>query len=772
MAKNIFKRLIDRFAFQPEVQKAVPTDSKALLREYIPTANKYFFQNLTFPSFIDPMRIRRDIRRYTWVLERMMLDDKLKAAHDFKVTSVLAADWEIKPISENPVDTMIADFVQENLDNLEIPFDDMLRNLCDAWNYGYKLAEKIYYIKEGRYYLKTIKNKPSKVIRFNVDDFSNLVSCQYVLGNMQEVIPPDKFVIYINPYLKDGEWYGEPDLVAVYREWWSKDTLVKIRNIAARTHAMPIRQLIYDENITDDELQTMKDEVDDVHENLAIYVPGKRDEASGKLIPIVDLTFLESHRTTTPEFNAIIDQLDNAMLRRLLIGDKLGVSQTEGKSGGSFAMAKVHYDLFTEGILEFLHHHIEKIIQKDIVKQLVDLNFPNVTDYPTFKFKVADADLGNRVTILGNAVKAGLVDPNESWVRPYLKWPEIPAGLVLQVPGTPQGASVEPPVNPPKLAKLTPPNQQMDKESQASQARSAQSGKGQQAPVDTLPYKAKFKSKVINYERIEKGLNEVESKCLLKLAFVFKEIREDLLNKTRRLHTDGKKDTIKAFKGSLLSELKAIFQTCFTQGYINGQGEAKDEIKKGKGEFGHYEWNVETFELNAKEQNLIKQRAFYVTGVVQTDVLKKVNQILLDDIGEESVNASMKKIEDVLAPYLETGEIDGKVAEPWMLQTIVRTNESDMFNEGRMSEFEDPELNGFVQAFEYSAVLDDRTTDFCEEHDGQTLEADDPRVDEFPPAHYNCRSIWSPTFRGEDYTTDWDDSIQPMEGFSAIIPKS
>ena len=72
----------------------------------------------------------------------------------------------------------IADFIQENLDNLEIPFDDMLRNLCDAWNYGYKLAEKIYYIKEGRYYLKVIKNKPSKVIRFIVDDFSNLISCQ------------------------------------------------------------------------------------------------------------------------------------------------------------------------------------------------------------------------------------------------------------------------------------------------------------------------------------------------------------------------------------------------------------------------------------------------------------------------------------------------------------------------------------------------------------------------------------------------------------------
>ena len=875
MAKSsLIKRMRSIFQISdPQIKAPFPISTKALQREYVPTANKYFFQNLTFPSFIDPMRIRRDIRRYVWVLERMMLDDKLKAAHDFKVTSVLASGWEIQPASEVPRDVQIADFVTDNLESLDIPFDDFLRNFCDAWNYGYKLAEKIYYIKDGLFYLKNIKCKPSKVLRFNVDDFSNLTSVQYVLGNMQELIPPEKFIIYVNPYLKDGEWYGEPDLVAVYREWWSKDTLVKIRNIAARTHAMPIRVLLYDEATTPDDLNKMKGEVDDIHENLALYIPAKRaEDGTGKLIPLVELSFLESARTTTPEFNAIIEQLDNAMLHRLLIGDKLGLSPSnasasDGKSnsGGSKALAQVHFDLYMNGIIKFLRHHIENLIQEQLIKQLVALNF-KVDKYPQFKFKVEDDTLMARVQVVALAVQWGLVDASAPWVIEYLHFPVAAESLAT----TNKNISSD-------TGTIAEANAVEDEKIKEQQAQEAQTGAaGPMAPTDTLPYEsenfggpgsgrfpagsheaqadeylnnalnlqaqvfgrvkhtpeklqelknqrnvalkqakgyikqvsdkntqrdliarhdnlatkenriglyvekenwsAKF-SKVCNFARMEKGLNEAETKCVNRLVDIFKEIRTDLLQKSKKLHEIGKKDGIKAFKGSILAELKDTYQKFFTQCYVNGQNEAKDEIAKGKktnGNFKYQEINyalpfdsaVRFFSLNKTQMDAIRQRAFYITGIEQDEVLKKVNQILLDDIGTASVQDTMKSVEDVLAPYLETGSIDESVADPWLLQTIVRTNESEMFNMGRMAEFNNPDLDGFVQAYEYSAVMDDRTTEFCSEHDGQCLEAGDDRVDEFPPAHYNCRSIWAPVFRGEDYDNNWDDSIKPMDGFA------
>jgi uncharacterized protein with gpF-like domain len=63
----------------------------------------------------------------------------------------------------------------------------------------------------------------------------------------------------------------------------------------------------------------------------------------------------------------------------------------------------------------------------------------------------------------------------------------------------------------------------------------------------------------------------------------------------------------------------------------------------------------------------------------------------------------------------------------------------------RYSHFTDPALDGFVEAIEYSAILDDRTTDLCKHLDMRIYESDDPIWDEYrPPNHFNCRSLLIP----------------------------
>lgn len=102
------------------------------------------------------------------------------------------------------------------------------------------------------------------------------------------------------------------------------------------------------------------------------------------------------------------------------------------------------------------------------------------------------------------------------------------------------------------------------------------------------------------------------------------------------------------------------------------------------------------------------------------------------------------------------------------LDTLVRTNSFEAMNEARFQEFTDPALEGFVQALEYSAILDENTTDICEHLDGRIYAANSEVWDTYrPPNHYNCRSLLIPVtavdgWKGEESEPP---SLEPQAGF-------
>jgi uncharacterized protein with gpF-like domain len=93
-------------------------------------------------------------------------------------------------------------------------------------------------------------------------------------------------------------------------------------------------------------------------------------------------------------------------------------------------------------------------------------------------------------------------------------------------------------------------------------------------------------------------------------------------------------------------------------------------------------------------------------------------------------------------------------------------------NEARFAEFTDPALDGFVVAFRYSAILDSRTTEICQELHDSVYEADSAVWDQYrPPNHYNCRSLLVPITQLDVQQGTWDGevddapTVQPQEGF-------
>ena len=100
------------------------------------------------------------------------------------------------------------------------------------------------------------------------------------------------------------------------------------------------------------------------------------------------------------------------------------------------------------------------------------------------------------------------------------------------------------------------------------------------------------------------------------------------------------------------------------------------------------------------------------------------------------------------------------------ISTAIRTTSFEAINEARYDFFSDPALDGFVEALEYSAILDDRTTDICSQLNGETYGIDSEVWSTFrPPNHFNCRSILIPVTIRDTWSASEDPTVNPQKGF-------
>lgn len=149
-------------------------------------------------------------------------------------------------------------------------------------------------------------------------------------------------------------------------------------------------------------------------------------------------------------------------------------------------------------------------------------------------------------------------------------------------------------------------------------------------------------------------------------------------------------------------------------------------------------------------------------------------------ITEETVlNRIRKELERGLDEGLPPKEMTKRVqqtAETWMsdfhAQTIARTETGKFYNAGRLARWQDPETNGFVEALQYDAILDRRTTHVCKSLDGKIISIQDQATiaEMTPPNHFQCRSTWLPVTRYEEWEDNFDRNIKPEEGFDFKSP--
>lgn len=166
-------------------------------------------------------------------------------------------------------------------------------------------------------------------------------------------------------------------------------------------------------------------------------------------------------------------------------------------------------------------------------------------------------------------------------------------------------------------------------------------------------------------------------------------------------------------------------------------------------------------------ERFLSSRAMTIAGVLDQAVLNQVQNVLENGIRYDKnlgdVMGALETETDLILPEYDSA--GRAVNVPARLENIARTNVADAINQGRKALFNEPALDGFIRGYEYSAIMDDRTTEVCELMNG--IKRRD-FGDLEPPNHFQCRSIIIPITELDDWDGIEDeipDNAEPQKGF-------
>lgn len=179
--------------------------------------------------------------------------------------------------------------------------------------------------------------------------------------------------------------------------------------------------------------------------------------------------------------------------------------------------------------------------------------------------------------------------------------------------------------------------------------------------------------------------------------------------------------------------------------------------------------------VGSKAESFFRARAFEVTGVLLDDVLNRTKRVLLDSLAQDKTSGQVLfELDQELADYLPERDAQGNLVNvPARIETIARTNTALAVNQGRYAAMTDPDLEGFVEGFQYSAVLDDRTRDTHRAWDNVTRPENDQvwfSPDRRPPNGFNCRCLLVPVTAADETEMTPDDELPLREAGPEVFP--
>lgn len=156
--------------------------------------------------------------------------------------------------------------------------------------------------------------------------------------------------------------------------------------------------------------------------------------------------------------------------------------------------------------------------------------------------------------------------------------------------------------------------------------------------------------------------------------------------------------------------------------------------------------------------NYLTSKALYIKGLLDNELTEDFRQLLLEHLkGGRTLSETLMDLRELFEPWIgdptkiaPSGQVGintppgtkspDNLLQAYRLENMIRTPIIEAYNQGRLAIGD--AADDYVIGYEYSAILDTRTTEICFANDGLLIRKDDPRLIKLtPPVHYQCRSL-------------------------------
>ncbi len=290
-----------------------------------------------------------------------------------------------------------ADYVRDNFAGIP-NFHNKFSQILNAIKCGVAIIEIIWDEWEGgkwgiydllpRYQSKFIfRRNPSPKIY--IDELRLLTEKKSEEG---EVCLPFKYGVmtYDEEY---GNRYGNALYQKIYYQWFYKKNATKFWSIYTERFASPIPKFTPEGAVDSKDEVTIKKFIKNIKSSTGILLP-----------PGVALELLQAMQGGAESYEKFINQQKDE-IAIAIVGQP---STVQSGGTGSYARDKVREKITRGDILGADIKMCETFFNDEIIKPLVDFNFPNVTEYPKWRInKGVIADLGIMIRVVEGLLKAG-----------------------------------------------------------------------------------------------------------------------------------------------------------------------------------------------------------------------------------------------------------------------------------------------------------------------------------------------------------------------------
>ena len=688
------------------------------------------------------------------VYKKMMLDDQVKAAMRFKQYAVISRGYyfdveQDKETGEPNKDQQeIADFFYAVIKHIRGSFTDKLIQILTSMSSGFSVSEKVYepflWNEKTWWGIRDIKLRPFETFNggFQLDPYGNILELEQVgIAGVAIPIPMSKVIHFVHQPDIDPI-YGESDLRSCYRNYWSKDIVIKFQNIHLERHASGFIWAKVTKNLSTPDKTNLENVMKRISALMAAIVPEG-----------VDLNSMNPMRTDA--FEKAIAQHDKAISKSILVPNLLGLSE-QGQTG-SYSQSQTQLDAFF-WILDQIANQLAEALNEQLFRELALWNF-GTDDFPLFTWEeISDEKKFDIAKAWTELVKGGSVtksDADEAYIRQLIGFPEKSEDTEEEIPGNE--------IFPGEGGGLEGEDEDIPDNEEWIEGQPEEKQEHIRREFAEKPWMRR-----VDFSRIKRNLDRQDEGLIDGLSVVMGQIRLDIEKQIEKLVGDRAVQSLKPkemeeikIKPKHMSDLRKTLRAGLTSAFDESYETALKELPK--------KLNYKPGMDKTQAEKFLSSRTMRIAGVINNTTLEAVKRVLENGIKyDKSLRGVIKEIgEDTdLKALLPDIDAAGRpVNVPARIENIARTNTAHAMNEARTALFGKPEFRGFVQAFEYSSILDDRVSDVCESLNGR-IQKDWGAYT--PPNHFQCRSLLIPVTVVDEWSGKEDNipsSVKPQKGF-------